>query len=352
MTTKMQREITRRDCLKSGLAAIAGAALAKVPCMAAEAKPRVPRAHDTLGLLKQGKRIPIIFDSDIGGDIDDTWALLLALKCPELDVRLFVTDAGQGTSRARLAAKFLEACGRTDVPVGVGIPVSNQPHHQSQWVGDYRLEDYPGKVHQDGVEAFIRGIKESPDPVTVVATGGVPTVAEALRRDPSIVNNARFVGMHGSIRIGYGGQPKPVAEANVRANPQALAAVFSAPWECTITPLDTCGSVLLKGEKYRQLREHKSAALRALRENYRVWLHRPSSTISDYPIETRSTTLFDTVAVYLAFSEDLVHIEDLPLRVTDEGMTVIDSSKRSIRCATRWKDLEGFEDLLVERLLA
>ncbi|GAG52923.1 unnamed protein product, partial [marine sediment metagenome] len=26
--------------------------------------------------------IPVIFDTDIGNDIDDTWALILLLKCP------------------------------------------------------------------------------------------------------------------------------------------------------------------------------------------------------------------------------------------------------------------------------
>lgn len=347
----MKRNITRRSCLKSSLAAFAGTAMAGITDLHARGKSRYPTAQDTLGLLKQKKKIPIIFDSDIGGDIDDTWALLMALKCPELDVRLVVTDSGHGTSRARLAAKYLEVCERTDIPVGVGIPNDNRPHNQSEWVGDYQLEDYPGKIYEDGVGAFIRTIKESPDPVTVVAIGGVPTVAEALKRDPTIVTNARFVGMHGSIRIGYGGSPKPVAEANVRANPSALATVFAAPWECTITPLDTCGLVILKGDKYQKLYQHKSAALRALMENYRIWLPRASWMKPDYPWETRSTTLFDTVAVYLAFSEALVEMEDLPIRVTDKGMTVIDPSKRSIRCATRWKNIEAFEDLMVERLL-
>jgi inosine-uridine nucleoside N-ribohydrolase len=348
----MNENITRRKCLKGSLAALAGTAVAGMTSeIHAQDKPRCPRAQDTLGLLKQGKKIPIIFDTDIGGDIDDTWALLLALQCPDLDVRLLVTDSGAGISGACLAAKYLEVCGRTDVPVAVGIPATDHPNNQSQWVGNYQLDDYPGLVYEDGVGAFIRTIKASPDPVTVVAIGGVPTVSEAIKRDPSIVTNARFVGMQGSIRVGYGVHSKPVAEANVRANPQALAAVFAAPWESTITPLDTCDRVKLTGDKYQKLYRHKNAPLRALMENYRIWLPNASWMKPDYPLETASTTLFDTVAVYLAFSEALVEMEDLPIRMTDEGMTVIDPGARSIRCATRWKNLEAFEDLLVERLL-
>ncbi len=37
---------------------------------------------------------PVILDTDIGGDIDDTWALALLLKCPELKPVLVASDAG------------------------------------------------------------------------------------------------------------------------------------------------------------------------------------------------------------------------------------------------------------------
>jgi inosine-uridine nucleoside N-ribohydrolase len=347
----MAKVLSRRSCLKRcavtlAAATVGGAHLATL----GEETPSCPTYQDTLGLLKQGKKIPIIFDSDIGGDIDDTWALLMALHCPELDVRLMATDAGNGTGRARLAAKFLEVCGRTDVPVGVGIPPGDGPHNQRDWMGDYRLANYPGTIHEDGVGAIIRTIKDSPEPVTVVAIGGVPNIAAALERDPSIVNNARFVGMHGSIRVGYGGSSAPVPEANVRTNPKALAAVFAAPWECTVTPLDTCGLVKLDGGKYQKVFQHASKGVRALMENYRVWIPRAKWIDPSTDYTKASTTLFDCVAVYLAYAEQLVHIEDLPIGVTDKGMTVIDESKRTVRCATKWKDLDAFEDHLVERV--
>ena len=51
--------------------------------------------------------------------------------------------------------------------------------------------------------------------------------------------------MDGSVRIGYGGAPKPDAEWNVKAAPKAAQQVLSAPWDITITPLDTCGLVTI-----------------------------------------------------------------------------------------------------------
>ena len=50
--------------------------------------------------------IPVIFDSDIGGDIDDTWALAYLVRSPELDLRLVVTDHGDTVYQARVAARL------------------------------------------------------------------------------------------------------------------------------------------------------------------------------------------------------------------------------------------------------
>ncbi|MFH1267054.1 MAG: hypothetical protein ABIK89_15110, partial [Planctomycetota bacterium] len=67
---------------------------------------------------------------------------------------------------------------------------------------------------------------------------------------------------------------------------------------------------------------------------------------------TQSSTLFDTVAIYLALNESLIEMEELPIRVTDEGFTVIDQDARKAHCAMRWKSLDGFKDDLVTRLTA
>ena len=160
-------------------------------------------------------KIPVILDTDIGDDIDDTWALAMMLKSPELDVKLVVTDTANTTYRAKVAAKMLEAGGRTDVPVGIGTHFSDRVGGQEYWVSGYDLESYPGTIYEDGVDALIQTIMNSPEPVTLICIGPVPNIGEALVREPRIVENARFVGMHGSIRLGYGGSEKISAECNV-----------------------------------------------------------------------------------------------------------------------------------------
>ena len=58
------------------------------------------------------KKIPVIIDTDIGGDIDDTWALVFALLREEFDIKLITTVLGDPTYRARVIAKINESCGK------------------------------------------------------------------------------------------------------------------------------------------------------------------------------------------------------------------------------------------------
>jgi inosine-uridine nucleoside N-ribohydrolase len=298
---------------------------------------------------RESAKIPVIYDSDIGDDIDDTWALCMLLKSPEFDVKLVVGDQQKGLYRAKLFAKLLTIAGRTDIPIGIAFGSREGEGRQSRWVGDYDLKSYPGKIHEDGVQAIIDTIMNSKQKITLICVGPLPNIAEALKREPRIAERANFVGMHGSVRLGYGGSKEISAEYNVRADAKACQAALSAPWDITITPLDTCGLIHLRGEKYAKVRNCTDPLTKALIDNYRVWRldNKPGEIRTD---ETASSTLFDTVAVYLAFSQDLVKMETLPIRVTDDGFTVIDEKGKKMKVATAWKDMTAFEDLLVERI--
>jgi inosine-uridine nucleoside N-ribohydrolase len=312
--------------------------LTSLPAHADDAKPAAPAP------------VPVILDTDIGDDIDDTWALALLLKSKELDLKLVVGDYGEAQYRARLLAKLLERAGRSDVSIGVGLDITPRGEgRQVAWIKDYDLKSYPGKILTNGVQAIINTIMNSPQPVTMICIGPVPNIAEALKREPRIAQHARFVGMDGSVRLGYGGAKPPCAEWNVKAAPKALQAVFSAPWDITITPLDTCGLVTLTGDKYGRIRDATDRNVADLIANYRVWVANQPTLAADMA-DHHSTTLFDTVAVYLAIRPDQCVMEKLNLRVTDDGFTVIDPHARPVIVATQWKDLGAYEDFLVERL--
>jgi inosine-uridine nucleoside N-ribohydrolase len=335
--------ITRRTCLKT--AAVYTAALA-LTGVAGSASATGSRRKSPV------KPIPVILDTDIGDDIDDTWALTMLLKSPRFDLRLVTTTCGKAEYRAKIAAKLLTLAGRTDVAVGLGAGGRDGTGGQAEWVKDYQLGTYPGRIIEDGAQALIDtvdALASQSTPATIIAIGPLQTLDEVLKRAPKVATKASFAGMHGSVHKGYDGNPTPCVEWNMTYLPGAHRA-FTAPWRgIAITPLDTCGLVRLRGELFQHLVKSQDPLVRAMLDNYRMWASKAS--LSEL---TESSVLFDTVAVYLADPgpKPLLELETLRIKVTDTGMMVIDPAGASMTVATNWTDLAAYERHLVEVLEA
>lgn len=306
----------------------------------------------------RSRKIPVILDTDIGGDIDDIWALVMLLNSPEFDIKMILTEEGNTLYRAEIVARLLETAGRTDIPIGVGISTSDVIGYQGDWIKNYDMTRYAGVVYSDGIGAMIDCLMQASEETTIIAIGPLGNLAAALQRQPAIVRKARLVGVFGSIRKGYFGSETPNAEYNVAVHPEFCQKVFTADWQITITPLDTCGTIILEGDQYKKVLQSPKPLAQALMENYRLWLEarqRANDMRADlFPNMNleQSTLLCDTVAIYLACSEELVMIEDLGITVTDDGYTRIDAAAKRIRCATSWKDFESFKNILVQRLIS
>jgi len=214
-------------------------------------------------------------------------------------------------------------------------------------VGADRLIEGAGELAlYYGLSAFFVG-------VTVVSIGPTPSLAAALQDDPEIAESCRFVGMHGSFYRGYDGDEEPSAEANVRIDPDAFRAVLDAPWrDVLLTPLDTCGLVTLTGDRYNRVwRSTDDPLVRSVIESNCVFAPR----VPWWPYEDftrQSSTLFDSVAVYLAVDESFVETRTEIFDVTDDGFTEPDSDGEfEARIALEWRDLDAFEAYLVDVLL-
>ncbi|MGH2370344.1 MAG: nucleoside hydrolase, partial [Chloroflexota bacterium] len=64
--------------------------------------------------------VPLLLDTDIGDDVDDVFALLLAALDPLLALLCVTTVYGDTPQRTRIACKLLRLAGRPDVPVAPG----------------------------------------------------------------------------------------------------------------------------------------------------------------------------------------------------------------------------------------
>ncbi|MEM7097368.1 MAG: nucleoside hydrolase [Pseudomonadota bacterium] len=297
--------------------------------------------------------IPVILDTDIGFDVDDVWALAFLLACPELDVKLITTSTGDTRYRAALVAKLLQIAGREDIPIGIGIPLDDIPATHAGWLDGFSTSDYAGEILRDGVGAICEVADKATEQVALIAIGPVPNIAAALMRDPNLSNNARFVGMHGSIYRGYLGADKPMREYNVKTHPLSCQSVFAADWEKIIAPLDTCGTIMLEGDRFARVSNSDVPLTQATLENHHGWFE----VVKEWPIlremdpQQQSSVLYDCLAVYLAFGEDFVELEELPVSITPDGKTLVDSAGPTVKCATNWRDKEGFLDFLVDRLV-
>jgi hypothetical protein len=93
-----------------------------------------------------------------------------------------------------------------------------------------------------------------------------------------------------------------------------------------------------------------NVVVKSIKENIDIWKKKiiPKLILTK---KNQTSALFDTVAVYLGYSEELLNIEELKIEVTDDGFTQISNKGNLIRCATSWKNLQLFKELLVDRLI-
>ena len=269
----------------------------------------------------------------------------MRLNQPELDVKLVVTEYANSFYREKLIAKILEAAGRTDVAIGVGVGSKGDgtKGRQAAWVKDYDLGKYPGVINQDGVQAMIDLINQSPRQITLLSLGPPRNLAEMLHRAPGIAGKVRFVAMLGKIDSEK--DPKPRSEYNVKCAIKACQEVSAAPWsEMIITPSNTADGFGLKGEQYARVHDSSDKLAAALMENYRIWVN------DDRRFEKMSSHVCDAVAVHLAYSTQFLKMEEIGIQVTNDGFTVVDPTARKVNVAMEWDSLPGFLDELSERV--
>lgn len=297
-----------------------------------------------MAAMGAGERVPVILDTDLGDDIDDTWALAMILGMPEIDLKLVVTASEDTQTKTRLVARILEDMGRTDIDLGTGVKTSDRELNQARYLDGFDYAKYPGRVYDDGIGRMIEIIDASDEIITICVIGPQTNLKAALERSPGIAKKARIVSMAGSVYIGYNGASKPAPEWNVFKDREAAKAVFAAPWDITIAPLDICGTLRMKGDHYKAIADSDNPLAKTTIANYAIWKNRDK-----YPAG-ESSVLFDTVAVYLCIDDALCEMETINLRIDDKGATIPDDAGRPVRCALKWKDETAFKKLLVESI--
>lgn len=229
--------------------------------------------------------LPILFDTDIGSDIDDAVALAYLLRQPQCDLLGISTVSGQPEQRAMLADAICRAGGREDIPIHVGLesPLLVDPL-QPEAPQAEALPRYPHRKFENTPTAvdFLREtIRARPGEITLLATGPLTNLAVLFALDPELPSLLhRLVLMGGAFYTRSDGSD---AEWNMRCDPHAAAIVFRTPVpRVQALGLDVTLQCRMDAAEVRQRFTEAAGPLTPVAEMAEVWFrHTPAVTFHD-----------------------------------------------------------------------
>ena len=294
----------------------------------------------SLNLSSQEKQ-KIIFDCDLGGDIDDAFAVALILASPEFEVLGFVMDQGDTPKRAQVACKMLYETGMEDIPVIVGRKTNDYFTSQFHWAEGFKTVK---PVNKDATDFIIENLRKYPDEIILFTVGPVPNIMDVLKKDSDALKLAKHVySMFGSYYMGYDTGPIPSAEWNVRGDEEAARMLVNSGADITYAGLDVTTYVKLN-EAYRtKLIMRQSPLTNALSALYTLW--RYESYAHPDPV------LHEVVAVGMLLWPELYTTRKAYIKVIEGGYTVIDESKEPNGEIGMSIQKEEFLSRVMERLL-
>jgi purine nucleosidase len=282
-----------------------------------------------------------IIDTDIGDDIDDAFALALALRSPELRIVGVTTAYGDTELRARLVDRYLAAVGRSDIPVAAGVAT---PHTNVFTQAAYALRE-PEQKHPDGVAFLLDQIRAHPGEITLIAIGPETNLAAAIQGDAATFRKVkRVILMGGSVYRGYGDEHRaPEPEWNIDRDPASAKALFASGVPIFMMPLDST-QIHLQAQDQGKIFSFGSPLTDQLTLLYHQWAAHTDNHAPD-------PTLFDPVAVTYAIRPELCPAKPLRIEVDDKGMTrPVDGPPNAQVCLR--SDEQGFLGLLLSRIAA
>lgn len=283
--------------------------------------------------LSAQQRQKVIFDCDLGDDIDDAYALgyLLTLQ-DRYEILGITTCYGRTEDRALLAQKFLTHVGQTHIPVYVGKNTSKSSERanwyadQFYWAKGFIPRDQsvfntqfrqakglpPLKTKTLGATEFIRSqLKKYPGEVIIFSVGPVTNLAPL---GAELQKAKAIYAMFGSFKIGYDGSAKVDAEWNVTCDIPSAKAFVQSGANIIYAGLDVTAMVKLSDENRLKLLMRQSPLTSAMQGLYVLW-------------GQETPTLFDPVAIGMETNPELFTTEKVHVFVDDKGFTRLDPKK-------------------------
>ena len=253
----------------------------------------------------------VIIDTDIGDDIDDAFAVALALKSPELQILGITTEFGDTETRAKLVDRMLGEAGRQEIQVAVGI---HTDAHTSFGQRPYAEGGHFARAsHPAAVDFILDQIRNHPGEITLVTIGPLVNVGAIIDRDPQTFKKLkRVVSMGGSIDRGYGDPNAPPTPAqpewNILNDVVAANKLFAAGVPIYLMPLDST-QLKLDEVKREYLFRQGTPITDALVILYHQWGY-------------QTPTLYDPMTIAFIDDPTLCPVQPMNIVVDAKGMTL------------------------------
>lgn len=271
--------------------------------------------------MSAAARTRIVLDTDLamgapGSDIDDGFALALALADPDLSVELVTTVSGNTDvdTATRLTLGLLERLGRTTVPVVRGA---------SQGLRGWRREPpttlppAPALAPEPGYAALriIETVLSEPGACTLVAIGPLTNVALALAIEPALAEHVQQIVVMGGVFLQQTNRWQMPGEFNTWADPDATAIVLASGAPLRFVGLDVTLQVRLTREDAAAMASGGSDFGRFAAECTQEWIgyverERPGDILGH-----GSCALHDPLAVAVVSRPDLVTWQEAYVQV-------------------------------------
>ena len=253
----------------------------------------------------------VILDTDIGDDIDDAFAVALALRSPELQILGITTTFGDTETRAKLLDRFLAEVGRPDIPVAAGAP---SPPKTTLTQRRYAEGGHFARLpHPDAVAFLLEQIHRYPGQITLIAIGPLVNIGAAIDKDSATFGKLkRVVMMGGSVKRGYGdlgfGPPQPPQpEWNILNDIPSAQKLFASGVPLFVMPLDAT-QLKLDEVKRAFLFSQGTPVTDALTLLYHQW-------------GQETPTLFDPMTIAFLVNPNLCPVQPMHIRVDEKGLT-------------------------------
>jgi quinoprotein glucose dehydrogenase len=275
------------------------------------ARPSPAAASSTVSAGPSAGPQKIIIDTDIGDDIDDAFAVALALRSPELKILGITTTFGDTAERAKLVDRLLTVAGREDIPVAVGAPTPPKTAFTQRAYAEGG--NLPARPHPSAADFILVQIRRYPGEITLVEIGPPFNVGAAIEKDPATFRKLRrVVMMGGSIEHGYGWLPygppvPPEPEWNIVNDIPGAQELFASGVPIYLMPLDAT-QLKLDEVKRAFLFSQGKPLTDALTLLYHEW-------------GQQTPTLFDPMTIAYILRPQVCPVQPMDIRVDEKGYT-------------------------------